>query len=146
MRVKMGSPLDALYDPIPDAEWARLGIPPSGGWPIEPRWWRRQPTDFGPMLDWCELCGAALATPTRLATDHVQDVSPWHLERLKLIHSPAIEAGRLEVFGLGALDLDSKTQDLSPKTPTGTCPRPMSRDERPAGMPCYAPRRSRVWS
>jgi hypothetical protein len=94
--------LDMLYDQIPDDERARLGIPKSGGWPIEPGWWRREPSDFGAMLDWCELCGAALGTPARLATEGVQDISPWHMERLSRIESPAIQTGRHRVFDVTA--------------------------------------------
>jgi hypothetical protein len=74
-----------------------------GGWPIEPGWWQRTPGQFGDMLRWCELCGMALATPARLATDQIQDVSPEHFRRLQLVGSPAIAAGNVRVIDLAAI-------------------------------------------
>jgi hypothetical protein len=90
--------MDTLYAPLTDAQRGELGIPPAGGWPVEPGWFHRAPADFGAMLAWCELCAAPLQLSARLATDDVQDVSPWHLERLRLVDSPAIAAGRYELF------------------------------------------------
>lgn len=74
-----------------------------GGWPIEPGWWQRTPAEFGDMLQWCELCGLALETPARLATDQRQDVSPDHARRLERIGSPAIATGLLEILDVDAL-------------------------------------------
>lgn len=91
--------MDALCQPLSAGERQRLGIPAAGGWPIEPGWWRREPADFGRLLDWCELCAAPLPTPARLATDEIQDVSPRWLEILTALGSPAIAAGRLQVLG-----------------------------------------------
>lgn len=90
--------LDMLYDGIPDARRTELGMPPSGGWPIERGWWRRSPAEFGEQLGWCEFCGAALPTPFALSTEHVQQVSPWHAARLAEIGSPLAGSPRMAVL------------------------------------------------
>jgi len=90
--------LDMLYDGIPDARRAELGMPSSGGWPIERGWWRRTPVEFGEQLGWCELCGAGLPTPCALSTENVQQVSPWHAARLAEIGSPLAGSPRMVVL------------------------------------------------
>jgi len=95
--------LDVLYDAIPDARRAQLGMPISGGWPVEAGWWQRKPADFGAQLGWCEFCGAALATPTALASEQVQQVSPWHRDRLVEIGSPLAASLRLQVLDAPSL-------------------------------------------
>jgi hypothetical protein len=57
------------------------------GWDIEPGWWKREFKDFGNQLGWCEFCGLALETPSRLANENIQDISPVHYELLKEIDS-----------------------------------------------------------
>lgn len=69
-----------------------------GGWPIEPGWWRRKPSEFGEQLQWCELCSAALGTPMRYANEEVDDVSPVLLEMLKNVHSPKVRKGKVVLF------------------------------------------------
>ena len=73
-----------------------------GGWPIEPGWWKRQPADFGAMLEWCEQCGACLPLPEREAREGVHDVSLHHLEALWRAGSPAVKAGAYKVFDAAA--------------------------------------------
>ena len=69
-----------------------------GGWPIEPNWWKRKPEDFGDQLHWCELCGAALDTQRRDANQQVDDASPTLIERLRLVDSPKLKQGRVQVY------------------------------------------------
>lgn len=106
---EIAAALAMLYGDLPDCPG------PREGWPVEPGWWRRTPEEFGEQLRWCEVCAAPLNVPARRATEYVQDVSPWHLDRLRAVRSPAIAAGRFQVFGLGTSGLDSKTQDPRPK-------------------------------
>ena len=74
-----------------------------GGWPIEPGWWRREPAEFGAQLDWCELCGAALATKGRLSTDGIDDVSPTLLSMLEKAGSPKVKQGRVASLQAGSI-------------------------------------------
>lgn len=69
-----------------------------GGWPIEPGWWKRLPDQFGKQLDWCEQCGAALQAPRRKGKEEIEDMSPYHYEKLKQMGSPAIRKGRLQIL------------------------------------------------
>ncbi|MBE6004488.1 MAG: hypothetical protein E7232_10470 [Lachnospiraceae bacterium] len=69
-----------------------------GGWPIEPGWWKREPSEFGDQLKWCELCGFALSTFMRESSDEVDDVSPTLYEKLKQVDSPRLKAGRTHLL------------------------------------------------
>lgn len=69
-----------------------------GGWPIEPGWWKRKPDEFGYQLQWCEMCGGALLNSGRLSSDEIDDVSPLIHEKLKLLHSPKLQQGRVNVL------------------------------------------------
>jgi lipopolysaccharide biosynthesis glycosyltransferase len=71
-----------------------------GGWPIEPGWWERKPEEFASQLDWCELCSAPLAMPSRDAREGIDDVSPvWH-DKLKAIGSPKLNKGLVKKFDI----------------------------------------------
>ncbi|MBX7066114.1 MAG: radical SAM protein [Parachlamydiales bacterium] len=69
-----------------------------GGWPVEPGWWKRKPSDFGSQLNWCEQCGAALKAPRRKGKEEIEDMSPHHYEKLLQIGSPAIRRGKFQVM------------------------------------------------
>lgn len=102
--------LDMLYAGLSDTRRAELGLPPSGGWPIEPGWWRRTPAEFGKQLGWCEVCGVPLATPKVEATLRVQQMSPWHAERLQEVgiqpKSPQVLSGEsLLAIGRNSMDV-----------------------------------------
>jgi hypothetical protein len=71
-----------------------------GGWPIEPGWWKRQPSDFRDQLHWCELCGAALDTKRRDANEQVDDASPTLIDYLRSIDSPKLKQGRVMTYPL----------------------------------------------
>lgn len=65
-----------------------------GGWDItDHNWWKRQPHEFGDQLNWCEMCGAALDTPSRISNDGRDDISKTLLENLLKIKSPKIKKG-----------------------------------------------------
>lgn len=69
-----------------------------GGWPIEPRWWKRKPSDFGEQLNWCEMCSIALKVPTMNATEEKDIVSPLMLDKLKKVNGPKIRNGQFIVL------------------------------------------------
>ena len=62
-----------------------------GGWPIEPGWWKRKPSDFGDQLNWCEMCSVALKVPANNANEDTDIVSPKMLEKLKEGNGPRIQ-------------------------------------------------------
>lgn len=70
----------------------------SGGWPIEPGWWKRTPEEFGDQLNWCEFCGIALKGPTSLASEATDDVTASILERLEKLESPKIARKKYRLF------------------------------------------------
>jgi hypothetical protein len=69
-----------------------------GGWPIEPGWWERKPSEFGEQLNWCELCGIALKGPSSFANDECDDISPSLLAKLQTIRSPRVEKGKYRLY------------------------------------------------
>lgn len=81
-----------------------------GGWKIEPGWWKRKPSEFGDQLHWCEICGFALNTFMRDATEEVDDVSPTLYEMLKKTESPRMKAGRTNLLKIenGVIAEESK--------------------------------------
>lgn len=86
----------------------------SGGWPIEPGWWRRQPNDFTDQLHWCELCSAALTVPKALSKDEIDLVSPALYEKLKQVGSPKLKNGLVKVLDLTqSLAEQSKRSDYT---------------------------------
>jgi hypothetical protein len=84
-----------------------------GGWAIEKGWWKREISDFGAQLNWCELCGLACHTFTRDANEEIDDVSPMLLEKLKEINSPKLGRGKVRVVQIegGAISGESKASD-----------------------------------
>lgn len=70
----------------------------SGGWPIEPGWWKRKPKDFGDQLQWCELCSGALSVPAMPGRNEQDIISPELLKQLKKIGSPKLKSGRYITF------------------------------------------------
>jgi len=77
-----------------------------GGWPIEPGWWKRTPDEFGDQLKWCNICGAAMPMPRRIAVEEIDDVSPGNYERLKKLGSGKIKKGKVKVFDVGKYKIE----------------------------------------
>jgi hypothetical protein len=75
-----------------------------GGWPIEPGWWKRKPSEFGEQLNWCEMCSVALKMPANNANDETDIVSPLMLERLKKINGPKIRNNKFIVLDTANYD------------------------------------------
>lgn len=72
------------------------------GWPIEPGWWRRQPSDFtSQRREYCRRCGCAVPLKRRRSIEEVDDVSAGNLERLMQIGSPKVRRGKLRVYTEG---------------------------------------------
>ena len=85
-----------------------------GGWPIEPGWWKRKPSEFGEQLQWCEICGFALKTFMRDAKEEVDDVSPTLYDMLKEVDSPRMKAGRTNLVKIenGMISKESQAPTL----------------------------------
>lgn len=69
-----------------------------GGWPIEPGWWKRKPSDFGDQLNWCEMCSVALKVPANNANEECDIVSPKMLEKLKEVNGPKIRKNHFVIL------------------------------------------------
>ncbi|MDR3763151.1 MAG: hypothetical protein P4M01_03565 [Acidobacteriota bacterium] len=69
-----------------------------GGWPIEPGWWKRKPSEFGDQLQWCEMCSVACKVPTMNADEETDIVSPFMLEKLKQVNGPKIRNNQFVVL------------------------------------------------
>ena len=81
-----------------------------GGWPIEPGWWKRTPEEFGDQMHWCEICGFALDTFMRDASEEMDDVSPTVYEMLKSVGSPRMKQGKTNLVKIenGVIAEESK--------------------------------------
>lgn len=75
-----------------------------GGWPIEPGWWKRKPSEFGDQLNWCEMCSAALKVPSNEANDECDIVSPKMLEKLKEVNSPKVRKNQFVILDTASYD------------------------------------------
>lgn len=75
-----------------------------GGWPIEPGWWKRKPSEFGDQLNWCEMCSLALKVPTMEANANTDIVSPVMLEKLKQVNGPKVRRNQLVVIDTANYD------------------------------------------
>jgi hypothetical protein len=75
-----------------------------GGWPIEPGWWKRKPSEFGEQLNWCEMCSVALKVPTMDANEGVDIVSPLIFEKLKKINGPKVRTNKLAILDTNNYD------------------------------------------
>lgn len=75
-----------------------------GGWPIEPGWWKRKPSEFGEQLNWCEMCSVALKVPTMNANEDTDIVSPLMLEKLKKVNGPKIRKSKFVVLDTANFD------------------------------------------
>ncbi|WP_319578632.1 DUF4422 domain-containing protein [uncultured Methanospirillum sp.] len=73
-----------------------------GGWPIEPGWWLRDPSNFGDQLRWCELCSAPLPMPKRDANKEIDDASPVWCNMLEKIQSPKFLQGKVNTFNVSS--------------------------------------------
>lgn len=69
-----------------------------GGWPIEPGWWLRRPSEFGKQLDWCEYCSGCLPVPGKPGQDEVDIISPEMAEKLGNRNAPKAKQHRYEIF------------------------------------------------
>jgi hypothetical protein len=69
-----------------------------GGWPVEPGWWKRVPSEFGEQLNWCENCSVALTVPANNANDETDIVSPVMLEKLKKVNGPKIKKNHFVIL------------------------------------------------
>lgn len=96
------TPKGAFFCEVAAAMDMTLGGP--GGWPVEPGWWKRQPSDFGKQLEWCEQCSACLPMPRRRANTEVDDVSPAWRRKLEAIGSPKLQRGLVNVLDPGSYD------------------------------------------
>jgi hypothetical protein len=81
------------------------GPGPTEGWSIEKDWWKRPVKDWGDMLKWCDICGAAMDVPRLLSTDKTEIVSPANYERLKKMGSRKVARGDVKIFDLATCDL-----------------------------------------
>jgi hypothetical protein len=108
------TPKGAFFCEVAAAMDATLGG--SGGWPIEPGWWKRKPSEFGDQLKWCEMCSACLAMPSRDANDETDDVSPIWAQKLKEINSPKLAKELVNEFDPIAYQADqhSINQKVTP--------------------------------
>lgn len=75
-----------------------------GGWPIEPGWWKRKPSEFGDQLNWCEMCSAALKVPANPANDETDIVSPKMLVKLKEVNGPKIRQNHFVILDTNTYD------------------------------------------
>ena len=75
-----------------------------GGWPIEPGWWKRKPSEFGDQLNWCEMCSVALRVPTMSANEDTDIVSPLMYEKLKKINGPKIRKNQFVILDTANYD------------------------------------------
>jgi len=75
-----------------------------GGWPIEPGWWKRKPSEFGDQLKWCEMCSCALKVPANNANDDTDIVSPKMLEKLKEVNGPKIRNDKFVILDTNNFD------------------------------------------
>ena len=94
---EIAAALAIVYEDSTDPEVAEMV---KTAWPVEPRWWRRRPADFGRQLGWCEFCGGCLNLPARVDAEGLQDVSPRHYELLRAVGARldrvrVIDPGRL---------------------------------------------------
>lgn len=69
-----------------------LNIP---GWKLTPRWWDKEPSEFGYQLDLCEYCGMAIPMELQLMCDKKQKISPSVLQILREKNLPS---GDFELF------------------------------------------------
>jgi hypothetical protein len=108
------TPKGAFFCEVAAAMDATLNGP--GGWPIEPGWWKRKPSEFGDQLNWCEMCSACLPMPSRDANDETDDVSPVWAQKLKEINSPKVAKELVNEFDPVAYQADkhSINQKITP--------------------------------
>lgn len=75
-----------------------------GGWPVEPGWWKRVPTDYADQRAFaCNKCSAAIPMETlsdgRGGRDYAPDVvSRSNLARLRAVGSPKVARGHYELW------------------------------------------------
>jgi hypothetical protein len=108
------TPKGAFFCEIAAAMDTTLGG--SGGWPIEPGWWKRTTSDFGDQLNWCEMCSACLPMPSRDARDETDDVSPIWAMKLADINSPKLRKGLVNTLDVKTL-ANAKHSIISECTP-----------------------------
>lgn len=76
-----------------------------GGWPVEPGWWQREPSQFTEQKErWCPGCGCAVPLERRTSVDGIDDTSPGNLERLTAIDSPKVRRGKVQLYDKGMID------------------------------------------
>ena len=63
-----------------------------GGLPLEEGWWTRPIEDYKDQFRWCEMCGMPLKTFSRDAREETDDISEYHVKKLK--ESPKVKNGR----------------------------------------------------
>ena len=82
----------------------------TGGWKVEPGWWKRTPEEFGDQLHWCEMCGLALNTFSRDANEEIDDVSPDIYEKLKEAGSRKVGTKHIHVVDIKDGKIDEETK------------------------------------
>lgn len=76
-----------------------------GGWPVEPGWWKREPSQFTDQKErWCPHCGCAVPLERRTSVDGIDDVSPSNLDALRAIDSPKVRRGKVQLYDRGLIE------------------------------------------
>lgn len=56
----------------------------SEAWAVEKDWWKRIPKDYTKQMEqWCPQCGMACNLKRRSSQDTVDDISRYHVEKLR---------------------------------------------------------------
>ena len=82
------------------------------GWPVEPEWWRRFPSEFGYQKGFCQFCGMCIPMERQSMADKKQLISPSFLELLNRANLPI---GDYELF-----DKEITVEEMKAALPTWT--------------------------
>lgn len=70
-----------------------------------PGWWKKPISEFNDQInEYCHSCGCAVPLTPRRSITEIDDISTSTLEKLKLINSPKVAAGKFEINN-GLIDL-----------------------------------------
>ena len=85
---EMAAAFAMLYDDAPE------------GWKVEPGWWKRTVKDFKDQIEYfCPKCGMACSLHRRISTENIDDISPYHYEKLKET-STKLKQGKYKIHDL----------------------------------------------
>ena len=82
------------------------------GWAVVPRWWKRNPDDFGYQKEICQMCGMAIPMQRQLMANHVEQISPSFL---KMLQDHDLPVGPYELF-----DQEITVDEMKAALPTWT--------------------------